>query len=52
MPLQARAVLPDTPHYIMQRGYNGQVVFVSDDDFEYDKPRMIFASKATHPLLS
>lgn len=35
MPRQARVILPNTPHHIMQRGHNRQVVFASDNDFTY-----------------
>ena len=35
MPRTARVVLPNTPHHIVQRGHNRQVVFVSDEDYQY-----------------
>ena len=35
MPGEARIVVPNTPHHIVQRGHNKQVVFVSDDDYQY-----------------
>lgn len=35
MPRMARIVVPNTPHHIVQRGHNKQVVFVSDDDYQY-----------------
>ncbi|MCP3892039.1 MAG: transposase [Desulfobulbaceae bacterium] len=35
MARQARVILPNTPHHIMQRGHNRQVVFASDEDFQY-----------------
>jgi len=35
MPRKARIVVPNTPHHIVQRGHNKQVVFVSDDDCRY-----------------
>ncbi len=35
MPRYARLVLPNCPHHIIQRGHNRQVVFVSDDDYQY-----------------
>ncbi|MFH0784080.1 MAG: transposase [Pseudomonadota bacterium] len=35
MPRSARTILPFTPHHIMQRGHNRQIVFVSDDDYNY-----------------
>jgi len=35
MPRKARIVVPNTPHHIVQRGHNKQVVFVSDDDYQY-----------------
>jgi len=41
MPRQARIILPNTPHHIMQRGHNRQVVFSSDDDFEYYRENLI-----------
>ena len=28
-------MVPNTPHHIVQRGHNKQVVFVSDDDYQY-----------------
>ena len=33
MPRAGRVVLPDFPHYIVQRGHNRQVVFAQEDDF-------------------
>ena len=35
MPRHARLVLPNCPHHIIQRGHNRQIVFVSDDDYQY-----------------
>lgn len=35
MPRSARIVISDYPHHIIQRGHNRQVVFVSDDDYQY-----------------
>lgn len=35
MPRKARIVVPNTPHHIIQRGHNREVVFVSDDDYLY-----------------
>jgi len=35
MPRKARIVVPNTPHHIVQRGHNKQLVFVSDDDYQY-----------------
>ena len=35
MPRMARIVVPNTPHHIVQRGHNKQVVFVSEDDYQY-----------------
>lgn len=34
MPRQARVVLPNFPHHIVQRGHNKQVVFAQSQDFE------------------
>ena len=34
MPRMGRAVLPDYPHHIIQRGHNRQVVFAEAGDFE------------------
>ena len=34
MPRMGRAVLPDYPHRIIQRGHNRQVVFAETRDFE------------------
>lgn len=33
MPRQARLVLPNCPHHVIQRGHNRQVVFVGDEDY-------------------
>lgn len=41
MPRQARVILPDTPHHVMQRGHNRQVVFTSDKDFQYYRKNLI-----------
>lgn len=35
MPRQARFVLPNYPHHVIQRGHNRQVVFTGDDDYLY-----------------
>lgn len=35
MPRQARIVLADHPHHIIQRGHNRQAVFASEDDYRY-----------------
>lgn len=35
MPRQARLILPNCPHHIIQRGHNKQVVFASDEDYSY-----------------
>ncbi len=45
MPRQARIILPNTPHHIMQRGDNRQVVFASADDFEYYRENLILFKK-------
>lgn len=45
MPRQARVVIPNTPHHIMQRGHNRQVVFASEDDFEYYRENLILFKK-------
>lgn len=34
MPRMARVVLPHTPHHVVQRGHNRQVVFAGAEDFE------------------
>ncbi len=34
MPRMRRAVLPDYPHHIIQRGHNRQVIFAEAGDFE------------------
>ena len=34
MPRMARVALPHTPHHVVQRGHNRQVVFVGAEDFE------------------
>ncbi len=33
MPRQARLVLPNCPHHVIQRGHNRQVVFAGDNDY-------------------
>lgn len=45
MPRQARVVLPNTPHHIVQRGHNRQVVFGSEDHFSYYKENLIHHKK-------
>lgn len=35
MSRKARIVMPNTPHHMVQRGHNKQIVFVSDDDYQY-----------------
>ena len=35
MPRVGRVVLPNYPHHIVQRGHNRQVVFASEQDFNY-----------------
>ena len=35
MPRTARIVVTGYPHYIIQRGYNRQVVFALDEDYQY-----------------
>jgi putative transposase len=45
MPRQARVILPNTPHHIMQRGHNRQIVFASEDDFEYYRENLILFKK-------
>jgi putative transposase len=45
MPRQARIVIPNTPHHIVQRGHNRQVVFTSNDDFSYYKENLIHYKK-------
>ena len=35
MPRKARILLPNTPHHIVQRGHNRQVVFTKPGDFQY-----------------
>ena len=37
--------MPNTPHHIVQRGHNRQVVFASDDDFFYYKENLIHFKK-------
>lgn len=41
MPRQARLILPDMPHHILQRGHNSQMVFSSDEDFLYYKRNLL-----------
>ena len=45
MPRQARVVLPNTPHHIMQRGHNCQAVFAADDDFAYYRANLVLLFK-------
>jgi putative transposase len=35
MPRTARLVVPESPHHIIQRGHNRQVVFATDEDYLY-----------------
>ncbi len=42
MPRSARIVLPYTPHHIVQRGHNRQIVFSSDDDYNYYRENLIY----------
>lgn len=35
MPRASRAVLPGYPHHVVQRGHDGQAVFITDDDFRH-----------------
>ncbi len=35
MPRPLRIIQPNTPHHIVQRGHNRQVVFAGDDDYDY-----------------
>lgn len=35
MPRNARVVISNYPHHIIQRGHNCQVVFASDEDYLY-----------------
>jgi len=35
MPRKARVVVPNTPHHLVQRGHNKQVVFVERQDYHY-----------------
>ena len=35
MPRTARIVVMGYPHHIIQRGHNRQVVFASDEDYQY-----------------
>lgn len=35
MPRTARVIVPETPHHIVQRGHNRNVVFVEDRDYIY-----------------
>lgn len=41
MPRQARIILPNAPHHIMQKGHNREAVFSSGDDFEYYRENLI-----------
>ena len=46
MPRTSRIILPNTPHHIVQRGHNRQVVFASDDDFNYYRENLIDCKRA------
>jgi len=35
MSRQARVIVPNYPHHVLQRGHNKQVVFAEKDDYEY-----------------
>lgn len=35
MPRKARIIVPNSPHHIVQRGHNRQVVFASDEDYQF-----------------
>lgn len=35
MPRAGRIVLPETPHHVIQRGHNRQVVFATAEDYKY-----------------
>ena len=41
MPRPLRIKLPNTPHHIVQRGYNRQPIFVEDDDYTYYREGLI-----------
>jgi putative transposase len=45
MPRQARVIFPNTPHHIMQRGHNRQVVFASEEDFQYYRENLLLFKK-------
>ena len=45
MPRQARVVISNTPHHIVQRGHNRQVVFASENDFYHYKENLIHFKK-------
>jgi len=42
MPRSARTVSPNTPHHVVLRGHNRQIIFVSDDDYNYYRENLIF----------
>lgn len=35
MPSQARVIVPNYPHHVLQRGHNKQEVFAEEADYEY-----------------
>lgn len=35
MPRQARIIVPNCPHHVLQRGHNKQVVFYRENDYKY-----------------
>ncbi len=41
MSRKARVIIPNTPHHIMQRGHNRQVVFSSEEEFQYYRENLI-----------
>lgn len=45
MPRKARVIIPNTPHHIMQRGHNRQVVFSSEEEFQYYRENLILYKK-------
>jgi putative transposase len=45
MPRKARVIIPNTPHHVMQRGHNRQVVFSSEEEFQYYRENLILYKK-------
>ena len=45
MPRTARILLPNTPHHIIQRGHNRQVIFASNKDYNYYRKNLVMLKR-------